>query len=551
MNKEQSIQKFEEYLEDRGWNERQYQRDSIEKICDYFDDGKKLVMSNLPTGIGKTMINIAVASGCESAYYVTGDLSLQKQIVDDKFPDVHSIKGRSNYDCSMLNLKCDEGICQKKKSYRCEEGCQYKMARDAAKEAKIMLTNIFYFLVEGGRAFEKRELLIIDEGHSLPEQLVDFSKATVSTKTVGEEIYKDALEYVSKPEELVKQVRYTIDGILYDYDEQYELDEKELKEYRRLQNVDTRLRNCQDAGGIIVSKQVNRGYEWLIVQPLLAKKVSKKLIFDRAERVLISSATINPFLIRDEMDVVKVLGENKTGYFQKPSTFPLENRPLMLMPICNFKYENQTLENQIKMGDAIEDIIDSHKDEKGIVFCQGYRYADMLEMIARDRLVFHTKEDRKKVLNKWLSSFDDKVLAGLKMEQGLDLKNEASRFSVVFKAPFMDARDPRVEARLALGHWNWYMMMAQQTLMQAYGRIVRSETDYGTMYVLDEGACKLFKRKGIPKHIKDAIVEVDYEKWEEERLIIKKKKIMLKFHSGEIKDENQLTEEWSERLKKK
>jgi len=50
--------------------------------------------------------------------------------------------------------------------------------------------------------------------------------------------------------------------------------------------------------------------------------------------------------------------------------------------------------------------------------------------------------------------------------------------------------------------------------MQAAGRIVRSEIDYGDMWVLDEAACKLFKRRGVPQYIKDALINVNYKDWE-------------------------------------
>ena len=49
--------------------------------------------------------------------------------------------------------------------------------------------------------------------------------------------------------------------------------------------------------------------------------------------------------------------------------------------------------------------------------------------------------------------------------------------------------------------------------MQAAGRIVRSEKDYGDMWVLDEAACKLFRRKGVPQYIRDALIDVDYKDW--------------------------------------
>ena len=556
MNIETSIGKFEEYLGVRGWEERPHQRDTVEKIVGHFEDGKRLVMLGAPTGFGKTMVNWAVSMGCESAYYVTGNLSLQDQIIKDEYPEVADIRGRSNYKCSMVDANCSEGLCQSKKRFKCEESCDYLCARQDAMDSRIMLSNLMYFVLEGGRNFKKRELLILDEGHNLPEQLVGFSSATISGRTSNKDIGESALELFDEYSELrtvdgegkrfcegenavgfLKDIGDEVYNVLECLDEETELDDKELKEYKRLRGLDGRLENCGDAGGAIVSRHSTwKGdYSWVVVQPLLARKVTEKLIFSRADKILISSATINPFMMRDELGITDWLGVGKSVYIPVESTFPVERRPLHLMPVCNFKYKNQTDENQDKIIMAIANIVHKHSGEKGIIFCNGYRYTKMLKGMSHKignmseydvddedekkkmldlsneiyrRMLFHEKDNRKEVLKRWMSTLDDSVLVGINMTEGLDLKDNLCRFSIVFKAPFGDAIDPRVAARIARGNWQWYNMMAQQVLMQSYGRIMRSEDDYGSMYVLDEGACKLIKRKGTSQYVKEAIVEV-------------------------------------------
>lgn len=552
---ENSIGKFEEYLGVRGWSERPHQRETIEKICKYFEEGKRLVMLGAPTGAGKTIINWAVAMGCESAYYVTGNLSLQDQIIKDEFPEVSDIRGRSNYKCSMVDANCSEGLCQLKKKFKCEEACEYKSARQRAMDSKIMLSNLMYFVLEGGRNFKKRELLILDEGHNLPEQLVGFSSATISGRTANKDIGESALELFGEYSEVrtvdgegkrfcdgsnainfLKDIGDEVYNVLECLDEDTELDDKELKEYKRLIGLHGRLENARDSGSVIVSRHStwNGDYSWIVIQPLLARKVSEKLIFSRADKVLISSATINPWMMAQELGFVEILGKGNSVFIPVPSTFPVERRPLYLQPVCNFKFKNQSEENEEKMKMAIANIIHKHSGEKGIVFCNGYRYLKMLKGISQvigniseydvddenakkdmlelsnelyRRLLFHDRDNRKEVLKKWMSTLDDSVLVGISMTEGLDLKDNLCRFSIVFKSPFADSRNPRVAARLKLSHWQWYNMMAQQTLMQAYGRIMRSDDDYGSMYVLDEGAVKLIKRKGTSKYLKEAILE--------------------------------------------
>jgi len=512
MNKNKSLEEFRRYLDGKGWTAREYQEDSIEKICDYFDDGARMVVYNAPTGSGKSAVQMAVAAGCESAYYVVCNLSLQDQMLKD-FPCVGDIRGRKNYGCSMIDDMCDNGLCQRKKGYKCDVQCEYKNAKLEAIGSQTVLTNIWYWILEGGRSFGKRELLIIDEGHSISEMLVQFSRVMITARGTTAEIYDNALklfeEFGSDTRGFLRAVGEEIEFTAEAIKDREDMDDKEIKLLKRLENLYIRLQNCLLSGDMVV----NQEKWWIEVVPLKPKAVAEKLLFSRADRILVTSATVNPYHIADELDTRRILGEGKMAHFSVPSTFPPERRKIYLMPICNFTYKNQTLDNILKIEDAVMKIMDKYPDDKGLIFCQGYRYMEMMEGIT-PRILIHDKADRKKIIIKWKSGFGNDVLAGIKMEEGEDLKDDMARFSIVFKNPIPNTLDIRVKARIEKGEWNWLYRMAQCTLMQAAGRIVRSETDYGDMWVLDEAACKLFRRKGIPGYIKDALIDVNYKDWE-------------------------------------
>ena len=514
MRKKLALEKFDSYMTAKGWNARPQQRESIEKIADYYESGSKVVVYTAPTGSGKSQVLMAAAAGCESAYYVVCNLSLQDQILND-FDCVRDIRGRGNYKCSMLNENCADGLCQRKKHFKCEMECGYKAAKAAAVAADIVVSNIWYFILEGGRNFGKRELLIIDEAHNLPELLVQFSRVVISGRSATKGIWESACEYYDEnleSEEFVRKAKGDIDGVVDELEDWDELEELELKTLKRLRGLSVRLENCLLAGDIVTERK-----EWTIeVVPLKAKTVAQRLIFDRADKVLLASATINPYNIANELDTRRLLGSGSLAHFSTPCIFPKENRPIFCMSVCNFSYKNQTLENTLKLGDAVAEIVDIHPDEKGIILLNAYKYSEMLEGV-HPRLVFHDRKDRKKKFAAWLGDFSDKVFVGVGFGEGVDLAYDKARFSIVMKSPASSIADIRVKARLERKDWVWYNNQTKSNLVQAAGRIVRADDDRGEMWILDAAAIKLIKQKSVPSYIREAIIDVNYDEWLKEK----------------------------------
>jgi Rad3-related DNA helicase len=345
---------------------------------------------------------------------------------------------------------------------------------------------------------------------------VQFSRVVISGRSATKDIWEKACEHYDEnleAEELVSVIKWDIDEeieLLEDWDN---LEDAELKTLKRLRGLIVRLKNCLMAGDIVTERK-----EWSIeVVPLKARSVAKKLIFDRADKVLLASATVNPWMIADELDTKKLLGSESLAHFSIPSTFPVERRPIYCMNVCDFKFKNQTLENIMKMEDAIVEIIDRHPDEKGIILLNGYRYAEMLDG-AHPRLIFHDKKDRKKKFAEWLGDFSDKVFVGVGFGEGVDLAYDKARFSIIMKNPMPYTKDVRVKARIVRNEWGWLNKMTQSNLLQAAGRIVRAEDDRGEMWILDAAAIKLIKQRGVPSYIREALINVNYEEWKKEEV---------------------------------
>jgi ATP-dependent DNA helicase DinG len=86
------------------------------------------------------------------------------------------------------------------------------------------------------------------------------------------------------------------------------------------------------------------------------------------------------------------------------------------------------------------------------------------------------------------------VLLSPSMTEGLDLVGDLARWQVICKLPYPYLGDPQVAARRA-EEPGWYDWRTCLTLVQAYGRAVRSEDDHAVTYLLDADAPAFLQRQ--------------------------------------------------------
>ena len=89
----------------------------------------------------------------------------------------------------------------------------------------------------------------------------------------------------------------------------------------------------------------------------------------------------------------------------------------------------------------------------------------------------------------------DKILMGPSLLEGLDLKNDWSRFQVFAKVPYLSLGDRFVKAKLSLNP-GWYRWKAILNILQGIGRSIRTESDWAVTYILDASLSDLMRQHG-------------------------------------------------------
>ena len=80
------------------------------------------------------------------------------------------------------------------------------------------------------------------------------------------------------------------------------------------------------------------------------------------------------------------------------------------------------------------------------------------------------------------------------MTEGIDLPGDLSRWQVICKLPYPYLGDPQIARRRELDP-TWYDWRTCLTVVQAYGRSVRSADDFAVTYVLDADFKAFLKRQ--------------------------------------------------------
>ncbi len=113
---------------------RENQRETIIKILEAFQSGKKFVCLDGPVGCGKSAINYTVGMAIEGqTTYLTHQKQLQDQVVKELWPEVKMVKGRSAYCCNGATMNDDRIRC----TY---SGDRYETCRNSDKSMKKMMT---------------------------------------------------------------------------------------------------------------------------------------------------------------------------------------------------------------------------------------------------------------------------------------------------------------------------------------------------------------------------------------------------------------------------
>jgi len=509
----------------------------IKAIRAFYIDNKQFVFIQAPTGSGKSVYSIvmsrlAIMARGKHSVICTSQKLLQEQYKQDF--NLPVVKARTNFTCEFCEPRTE--VCAKikttnkalKEQYK--NSCQYNRAIEWALRSTALL-NYHYFLFSSNYAgmFRDRELLILDECHSFDDVLTSFMQIELGEKEFrkidkypihvkGLDDYYDDLKAISKitkeeindifakfpsvqdylisglPSEIVlKEYRLTEEGKAYD----------EATELYSLLDRVTKVIICIESGKeekeqSIYSKWVveptnpyiKKGItycESVMFTPVFIAKYAKSKAFAHANKTLLMSATIGEY-----ESFRKLLGIKKDEaiYLEVPSSFPIESRPVIYVDDVG-SLNKFNLDSKLPgIKECIAEIIDRHKNERGLIHTATYNISSFVEKSFKDKRFIFPKSGG---LFSGLDSFKNSsngILVSPSITQGLDMKDDLARWQIIVKVPFPYLGSERIKTRVDYMP-EWYQYATALVIEQAYGRIVRHSGDYGVTYVLDMGIKRL------------------------------------------------------------
>ena len=526
---------------------RDQQREAIEFALREFEEGKKFVIIEAGTGVGKSAIGVTIARAMSKwlpqndaykpgAYFITTQKILQEQYLDDFGGckgSMTSIKSSSNYQCKFHKKQsCGEGqrlvrLEQDKTSkfFRtCSFSCNYKEAKGKFMESQESITNFSYFLAEttySGKLLP-RDVLVVDEAHNSDTELSKFIEVSISEKfaqTVLNLQMPKTLNNEQAAFSWIKNVYLVkLSSHLKHIESMFEqhagLREK-VKEFenlsRQIEMLDKHMCKVnrfielfdEDNWVLNIAETDEQKTRRLEFKPIDISQYSDQSLFKFGQKVLMLSATIlNHRAFCESLGIPL----EQAAFISLPSPFPIDNRPVLVSSIG--KMSASEIDNTLpQLAEAVRRILAAHPKEKGIIHCNSYKISNyIMKSIKSNRLLTHKSENREDVLNQHISSKEPTVLVTPSMTEGIDLKGDLSRFQILCKVPYPYLGDKLVQKRMRKWSW-WYPLQTAKTIIQSLGRSIRSADDYAVSYILDSDWDRFYgqQRDMFPESFRDSI----------------------------------------------
>lgn len=532
-------------------NPRKEQVIAINFILNAFQEGKKYVIAELSTGIGKSALGLTISkfiqanrskfkcSTINGSWFLTTQKTLQAQYVAD-FGVKHklkTIKSSNNYTCQMfdtsnIHMTCAE-IQRLMKAHKffqtiykpCMSKCRYRDEKEKFIESNDSLTNYSYFFAEStyAKEIQPRDLLVLDECHTLEDGLSkfieivlseNFSKNKLNLKkfpkkhdNVSEIIKWVSTKYKKALQERIDEVKNYLQDhqtkeekvkSLTSYVKEYEILDKHICKLNRF------IEQYNESNWVHTYEESQSGFNKIVFKPIDVSIFSKEKLFDFGNHVLLMSATI-----LDKKTFCKSLGipDEQSSFIRLPSPFKSENRPLHILPVGHMS-KNKIDATLPMMASIVENILEMHENDKGVIHCVSFKISNYLQQnIKSKRILIHDSSNREEIINYHCSTDEPTVLVSPSMLEGVDLKDDRSRFQILCKLPFPFLGDEVVKKRMSLNP-DWYACETIKSIIQGLGRSIRNENDHAESYILDSDWEAFFKRnkRMFPKEIIDSIV---------------------------------------------
>lgn len=418
---------------------REGQRKAIEFALNAFNEGKRVVLIEGPTGSGKSAIGMTLADMVHKSYYLTATKILQDQLVDEFGDQIVELKGRNAYPCTFYDRygpemvkrgvwkqhvldqhlakkhNCNDGFCKSKagkqgKKQQCTKcftvagpngnsrpggdltrlplgmtysACPYYEQVYKAVNGRKVVMNFSSFLFQTQmttRFREPREMMVVDECHNIEPQLMDFVSLTVSDAQLQKHgIIIPELESAEEYAVFFQDSKLH-EAMLKVMGEAEENDQTWLVDElsRTLKKYKMFLDHIGTEGSewVFEHETLNGGHSRVTLKPVFVHNMAQELLFKYADRVVLMSATI---LDVDVMCKSLGLKREEIAAVRLKNRFPVENRPIIVAPVAKMTGGPEGMK---KWGpDLVAGVnkrVNAHQGERGIIHTQSFAITKLL-----------------------------------------------------------------------------------------------------------------------------------------------------------------------------
>ena len=499
----------------------------------------KYLFVEMPVGTGKSNLGIAYGQFLGGKSYILTPQRILQAQYEQSFEgnekvDLCSFYGKSNYECQSKNTTCDVGSIVKPEC----PSCPFKIAKRRAVSARNTVLNYKLALLQfayGQKSFGKRSLIVMDECHTLENHLIEFDALKITDwrckrynltfklqKSIPEALEWMREYYLPAIRNIVRNMEQECEDIHYKADDGETLSSKDIKKLREFDELSDHV----DEASIMASRDPKTVSDnFVLVHEPLAFQFKRlygaytfsRLIKPSADRFLFMSSTILNYKA-----FCKDLGidPDEAAFLSLESDFPPENRPVYYIPTMKMNAgwnDPQFKTDRQKLVDGMVKILESHKNESGVIHTGNFKIAEWLVKEFKNAKIPHeiyhhnpdSGDDRNSVIEAFTSAVKPRILISPSSTEGLDLKEDLGRFAIFAKVPFGNLGDQWIKRRMELST-EWYQRQALINIIQGGGRVVRSKDDWGHVYILDGSFAYLYKMtyNQIPKWWRSAYQQV-------------------------------------------
>ncbi len=398
-------------------------------VCSILDSSKRVTVVSMPTGGGKSLIVLGAALASKKRTIIlTSTRALADQYNRD-FEEIGlvDIRGRANYPCDLKpDYTCEEGRVARC-PYWGSMACPYSQAEARVRSASLVVTSYakWFNTSKWNGPFEGFQQIIMDEGHSCPEELAGAMQIVLHHKEIEDTLGKAFLigeEASSFPnwkpwareagelctEELAKAA-VKVGG--------HDPKASWIRHFTHMQNLQQRLLTLSQANSKDwIVDEIEDGFQ---SDPIRPARYAELKLFCKIPRIVLTSATIRPKTL-----FMLGLSKERFDYLEFPSDFDASRCPIYYIPTQRNDHRQTDFSMLYLKADQI---MGRRSDRNGIIHTISWaRNKEVLDCSKySERMLSNIKgEPATKTIEEFIKSYPGAVLVSPSVGTGYDFKGK-------------------------------------------------------------------------------------------------------------------------------